>query len=64
MRRYFGASLVLLGCLLLGLDGTRWDRVVASFPGSHHGVHASEVVGFVLAMAGVAALWSARGWSR
>ena len=55
MRRYLGASLVLLGCSLLALDGTRWDEVVATFPGRKHGPHASEVIGFGLAVLGVAA---------
>ena len=60
MRRYFGASLVLFGCVLLGLDGTRYDTVIAAFPNSGHGVHASEVIGFGLAFLGVAALWTSR----
>ena len=61
MQRYLGALLVLFGCSLLALDGTRWDTVVATFPGPGHGLHASEVIGFGLALAGVAALWTSRG---
>lgn len=59
--RVFGASLVIFGCSLLALDGTRWDAVVATFPGRGHGLHASEIIGFGLAMVGVAALWTSRG---
>jgi hypothetical protein len=60
MLRYLGALLVLLGCLLLAVDGTHWDRLVLSFGGSGHGLHASEVVGFGMAVLGVTALWSRR----
>jgi hypothetical protein len=60
MRPYLGALLVLLGCSLLALDGTRWDVVLASFPGSGHGLHASEVIGFGVAAVGVAVLWTGR----
>jgi hypothetical protein len=58
MLRYLGALLVLLGCLLLTVDGTRWDR---SFGRGGHGLHMSEVVGLGMAVIGVAALWSRRG---
>jgi hypothetical protein len=58
MLRYHGVLLVLLGCLLLAVDGTRWDRLIVSFGGSGHGLHASEVAGFGMAVIGVAALWS------
>jgi hypothetical protein len=57
MLRYLGALLVLLGCLLLAVDGTRWDRLILSFGESGHGLHASELVGFGMAVIGVAALW-------
>jgi hypothetical protein len=58
MLRYLGALLVLVGCLLLAVDGTRWDRLIISFGGSGHGLHESEVVGFGMAVIGVAALCS------
>jgi len=61
MLRYFGALFVLLGCLLLAVDATRWDHLIFSFGGSGHGLHASEVVGLGMAVVGVAALWSRRG---
>ena len=61
MLRYLGASLVLLGCVLLALDGTRWDRVITTLPREGHGLHASEAIGFGLAVIGVAALWGRRG---
>jgi hypothetical protein len=61
LLRYLGASFVLLGCLLLAVDGTRWDRLIFSFGGSGHGLHASEVVGLGMAVVGVALLWSRRG---
>jgi len=61
MLRYLGASFVLLGCLLLAVDGTRWDRLIFSFGGSGHGLHVSEVVGLGMAVVGVALLWGRRG---
>jgi len=59
-----GVLLVVLGCLLLAADGTRWDVVLVALPsggpgGGKHGLEASEVAGFALALAGVMALWSA-----
>ncbi|HEY7003676.1 MAG TPA: hypothetical protein VH281_05290 [Gaiellaceae bacterium] len=60
MRRYLGASLVLFGCLLIALEGTRWDTVVATFPGRQHGLHASDIIGFCLALVGIAVLWPSR----
>ena len=58
MLRGTGAALVFLGCLLLTLDGTRWDREIVDFPGpGAHGIHASEALGFAVALIGVAALW-------
>jgi hypothetical protein len=58
MLRWLGASLVFLGCVLLALDQTRWDSVVAAFPGpGSHGLHASEILGFAIAVIGIAALW-------
>jgi hypothetical protein len=61
MLRYLGTLLVLLGCLLLAVDGTRWDRLILSFGGSGHGLHMSEVLGLGMAVIGVAALWTRRG---
>jgi hypothetical protein len=60
--RFLGASLVLLGCLLLAVDGTRWDVLLVALPsggpgGGAHGLEASEVIGLVLALMGIAALW-------
>jgi len=60
-----GAFLVALGCLLLAADGTRWDVLLVALPsggpgGGKHGLEASEVAGFSLALAGVAALWRRR----
>ena len=60
MQRYLGALLVLLGCLLLTVDGTHRDRLIVAFAGSGHGLHASEVVGLAMAGVGVALLWSPR----
>jgi hypothetical protein len=58
MLRGVGSALVLLGCVLLALDETRWDRQFLAFPGAgSHGIRASEALGFTLAVAGVAALW-------
>jgi len=61
MLRYLGTLLVLLGCLLLAVDGTRWDRLILSFGGSGHALHMSEVLGLGMAVIGVAALWTRRG---
>jgi len=63
--RLVGAFLVVLGCLLLAADGTRWDVLLVALPsggpgGGKHGLEASEVAGFALALAGVAALWRRR----
>jgi hypothetical protein len=60
--RFLGASLVLLGCLLLAVDGTRWDVLLVALPsggpgGGAHGLEASEVIGLALALMGIAALW-------
>jgi hypothetical protein len=60
--RLVGAFLVVLGCLLLAADGTRWDVLLVALPsggpgGGAHGLQASEVIGFVLALMGIAALW-------
>jgi len=60
--RFLGTSLVLLGCLLLAVDGTRWDVLLVALPsggpgGGAHGLEASEVIGLVLALMGIAALW-------
>ena len=64
MRRSLGVLLVLLGALFLTVDGTRWDRVIANFPGpGSHGLHASEIVGLVFVLVGLAVLGS-RGSSR
>jgi hypothetical protein len=57
-----GAFLVMLGCILLAIDGTRWDVLIVALPsggpgGGKHGVEASELIGFVLVVAGVTALW-------
>jgi len=63
--RLTGAFLVVLGCLLLAADGTRWDVLLVALPsggpaGGKHGLEASEVAGFALALAGVVALWRRR----
>jgi hypothetical protein len=55
--RLVGAFLVVLGCLLLAADGTRWDVLLVALPsggpgGGKHGLEASEVAGFALALAG------------
>jgi hypothetical protein len=60
--RLIGAFLVVVGCLLLAADGTRWDALLVALPsggpgGGKHGLEASEVIGFVLALMGIAALW-------
>ena len=60
--RLTGALLVVLGCLFLAADGTRWDMLLVALPsggpgGGKHGLEASEVAGFALALTGVAALW-------
>lgn len=60
--RLMGAFLVVLGCLFLAVDGTRWDVLLVALPsggpgGGAHGLEASEVIGFVLALIGIAALW-------
>jgi hypothetical protein len=46
--------------LLIALEGTRWDTVVATFPGRQHGLHASDIIGFCLALVGIAVLWPSR----
>jgi len=52
----------MLGCILLAIDGTRWDVLIVALPsggpgGGKHGVEASELIGFVLVVAGVTPLW-------
>ena len=64
MLRALGALSVFVGCMLLAFDGGGNPRL-ASLPGpGSHGVHAFEVVGFVVAAVGVAALWLATGRTR
>jgi hypothetical protein len=58
MQRWFGALLVILGCAIMVVDISAIDRVW--LPVTHsHGIHLSDFLGGVVALAGIAALWTA-----
>ena len=58
MQRWFGALLVILGCAIMVVDVRAIDTVWLPITHSH-GIHLSDVLGGVVALAGIAAVWTA-----
>jgi hypothetical protein len=57
--RWLGAGLILVGCVIIAIDVYPIDVVVVGLAPSH-GIHASDLIGTGIAVAGIAVLWRRR----